>query len=84
MWSQSVGPMVEYLESYHKHEAQVRLKLAHVLMDAEHRPAQALSVLQRLNPGLIDDAEAEQLQRLESRAKALQQRYPHDVADEDW
>lgn len=82
LWSESIPVMVEYLKKFTANADSVRIKLAQVLLLKGKRPAQALLVLEKLNPALLDPALAAQVQQL--KKKASQVNNPYEVADQDW
>jgi len=83
-WSASVEPMVEYLRAKREHERQVRLRLAHVLIEFEKRPGQALQVLSKLVPSELSDSQRNLLERLKQKALALVADDPYELVDGDW
>ena len=48
LWSQSVAPMVAYLQAASDAAPRVRLRLAQILLTHENRPGRALSVLEKI------------------------------------
>lgn len=83
-WSESIPPMVEYIRARGPREPQVRLKLAEVLLESQCRPAQALRVLQKLEPNALSPEERASAVRLRERAEALREEAPLELAGEDW
>ncbi len=71
MWSESIEVMVEYLRKYTEHEPHVRLRLAEILVEIEKRPAQALSVMDKIPPECLTDKKREALERLRQKAEQL-------------
>ncbi len=84
LWRESVPVMIEFLKKHPANSDPVRIKLAHVLIAAERRPAQALKVLAKLNPALMMPALQNQVAQLEAQATAMRPQLPHEVADQDW
>lgn len=72
MWSESIPAMVEYLRLYLERDTQVRLKLAQILVLQEHRPAQALRVLEPLNPAFLDEKQRGLYEKVHDKALQLQ------------
>ncbi len=83
-WSESVPPMVDYLECHTSKAAPIRLKLAHVLLEVERRPAQALQVLSKLKLGQLTPEQQETFNRLVAHARARKQTQPKEPPLEDW
>lgn len=71
LWTDSIPAMVTYLRNFTAQDAKVRLKLAHILIDAARRPRQALRVLETLHAPLLSDQEAGMLQKLTERAQSV-------------
>jgi membrane associated rhomboid family serine protease len=82
-WQESIPAMVTYLEDFTEQDTKVRLKLAHILIDAAHRPRQALQVLAKLNLPLLAEKEAAMLQKLSQRAEATTGKVAEEAV-EDW
>jgi len=83
-WSASVEPMVEYLRGQGEHARQVRLKLAHILLEHEQRPAQALKVLGRRRPEELTDSQRGLLQKIGEKAIAQASDDPYEIVDDQW
>ena len=83
-WRESVAPMVEYLRHKREHEIQVRLKLAHILIEKENRPGQALKVMSKIAPQQLSENQRNLLKRLKQKAQKLAAEDPYEVVDEDW
>jgi hypothetical protein len=62
----------------------VRLKLAQILLVDQHRPAQALRVLRKLDETALDVPRRELLAKLRVKAEQLHEEDPYEVADCDW
>lgn len=71
-WSTSIPAIVFYLRRFHSQASRLRLRLAHVLIDVEKRPRQALRVLSQVNPNDLAVEERTTLEQL--TVKAEQQR----------
>lgn len=76
--------MVEYLQKYRRRAAQVRLKLANVLVEKEGRPVQALHVLAKIDAETLSEKERELLSRLQRKADKLKRENPYEVVADDW
>lgn len=83
-WSDSIEPMVEYLRQQREHERQVRLKLAHILIEHAERPGQALKVLGKIEIEQLSENQRNLLKRLIHKAKQLAAADPYELADDDW
>lgn len=83
-WAASVPPMVEYVRRPGSRAPQVRLQLAHVLIEQEHRPAQALVVLAKLASTSLSVPERNLLASLRQRAVVLREQNPLEQPTEDW
>jgi len=84
LWSESLPPMVEYLQSYSSAATQVRLKLAQILIGNERRPAQALKVLAKLSVDTLNEKQRRTYQQLKDAAEELRAESDFEVADDDW
>jgi membrane associated rhomboid family serine protease len=84
MWADSISPMAEYLAHYSEKAAAVRLKLGQILVVDQHRPAQALKVLRKLDEAGLDARHRELLAKLCARAEQLHEEDPYELADKDW
>lgn len=84
LWKESIEPMVEYLNDSRPHERQVRLKLAHILIEFEKRPGQALRVLRKLDPDQLTENQRKLAANLMYRAQQLAEQDPYEVVDDDW
>ncbi len=76
--------MAEYLAQYSEKAAAVRLKLAQILVVDQHRPAQALKVLRKLDESALDARQRELLAKLRAKAEQLHEADPYELADRDW
>ncbi len=83
LWSESVGAMAEYVGNFSERQTQVRLKLAQILVQVEHRPRQALNVLEKLHEPLLPKKQAALLRQLKAAAEATRDENPLEVV-EDW
>jgi membrane associated rhomboid family serine protease len=81
-WSESVALMVSHLRRF-PDAVRVRLKLAQVLVQNEHRPAQALRVLEKL-PASLPAALKPAREKLLAEATRLREQAPAELACEDW
>ena len=84
MWSESVPIMIEYLGTCSEHEPQVRLRLAHILVEKENCPVQALNVMERIRPEMLSEDERDLLNRLRHKAEKLKEQDPYEAAVGDW
>jgi hypothetical protein len=78
--------MVDYLRLYPDKSIRMRLKLAQILSENEHRPATALKVLSKIDLySLPPDLQAV-FQKLSARAKQLQDECDVELAtdEDDW
>jgi hypothetical protein len=69
MWSQSIPLLLQVLRRFPDSSAAVRLKLAQILVQTEHRPKQALAVLSRL-PSDLSPAHQQRRAQIEQLAHA--------------
>ena len=83
LWSASIPALVRYLQNFQASEPQVRLWLARILIQAENRPAQALSVLAKLNATLLKPEDRQLVAKLRTRAQQLQAGHPPEIV-QDW
>jgi hypothetical protein len=60
------------------------LKLAHILVEKENRPGQALRVMGNITPQQLSEKERRLLGRLSQKAQKLAVEDPYEVVDEDW
>lgn len=82
-WSASIPALVRYLQNFRAQEPQVRLWLARILIQAENRPAQALSVLAKLNAPRLKQEDRQLVARLRARAQQMQAEHRPEIV-EDW
>jgi len=83
-WSASIPAMVEYLRTFTTRRVQIRLRLAHVLIDVERRPRQAHRVLNKLDPALLAERDQQTLVKLQAKAEKLKVAVPEETPREDW
>jgi membrane associated rhomboid family serine protease len=83
-WSPSISPMVEYLRRFPEKAQRVRLRLAQVLVQHEHRPAQALRVLAKLPEHGLPPHLEHARQKLVDQASRLRDEGIMEMAGEDW
>jgi hypothetical protein len=83
LWSASIPALVRYLQNFQASEPQIRLWLARILIQAENRPAQALSVLAKLNATLLKQEDRQLVAKLRTRAQQLQAERPQEIV-QDW
>ena len=84
LWNESIPAMATYLANFSERDTKVRLKLAHVLIDAARRPRQALAVLAKLNAPLLSEKESGMLQKLTDRAQKAMADAASEPPVEDW
>jgi hypothetical protein len=84
LWDESVPLMAEYLSRYPQNSALVRLRLAEVLVAMQHRPAQALKVMAKIDESALDVRHREHLRQLRARATDLREQGPYELADQDY
>lgn len=84
LWSESVSLMAEYLAQYPDQGLRMRLKLAQILIIHEHRPAQGLKVMARIDPAALSHTQRELLVKLRAKAAQLHEQNLYEVADKDW
>lgn len=83
-WEDSLGVMREYLQRFPENSARVRLRLAQILIDKMHRPAQALRVLRRLPADQLKPQLAQAHAQLSAKAAKLNESAPLELEAEDW
>jgi membrane associated rhomboid family serine protease len=83
-WSESIPAMVEYLRYHTSKAVAVRLKLAHILLEAEKRPAQAIQVLSKLKADGLSQTDRDAYTRLVAHAKQRRQVDRDQQPVEDW
>lgn len=83
-WSASIPAMVEYLRTFTIRQATIRLRLAHVLIDVERRPRQALRVLGKLTPAALSEKDRQTLIKLRAKAEKLGSTVRQESPLEDW
>ncbi len=83
-WSAAIPAMVEMLQCAPENSANIRLKLAQILVQKERRPAQAWNVLSKVDRGTLNAKQREfydDLKRIVFKAK---EENPYDSVDADW
>lgn len=83
-WNASIPAMVELLQCSPENSTNVRLKLAQILVQAEHRPAQAWNVLSKVDPNRVEPKQREFYQRLKRIVFKGKEENPYDHVDADW
>jgi hypothetical protein len=81
LWSASVRPMTDYVRQFPDHSIRVQLKLAQILLDADHRPAKALKVLRRIDAAKLGLELHPVHKKLIARAEQMQAEGELDFAD---
>jgi membrane associated rhomboid family serine protease len=84
LWSDSISPMAEYLARYREKATPVRLKLSQILVMHEHRPAQAMKVLAKVDAATLDAPQREFYSKLRAKARQMHEQDPYEVAEHDW
>ena len=83
-WSASIPAMVEYLRYFTTRQTPLRLRLAHVLIDVEKRPRQALHVLDKLDPALLAEKDQQTLAKIRAKAAKLKTAVTDEAPPEEW
>ena len=83
-WSASIPAMVELLQSSPEDTSSVRLKLAQILVQTEHRPAQAWNVFSKIDPSQLDTKQLGFHAKLKRVIQKAREENPYDVVDADW
>ena len=83
LWSESVSPMMDYLRQHPENSARVRLKLAQILIEADHRPAKALKVLSKAEPSELPVELQAIYKKLVDRAKRQHATSEVEFADDE-
>jgi membrane associated rhomboid family serine protease len=84
MWSESVPVMVDYLRRGKSAVTVVRLRLAEILVRIEGRPAQALVVLHKLSPAVLNEKQKQKFSALKQQAEKMKAAGSFEAAPEDW
>jgi hypothetical protein len=84
LWSQSVGPMVEFLRRAADPAPRVRLRLAQILIQHENRPGRALSVLEKIPAGSLPPDLEKARRQLAAQAQKMYDEGEIEVDGEDW
>src|SRR6185312_8373933 len=83
MWVELIPLLREIIARFPQHAAGARLKLAHILIEVENRPRQALSVLEKLPPEL-PETQAVRRRQLQVLAKKAIDEGEMEMAIEEW
>ena len=62
----------------------MRLKLAQILVVQEHRPAQALKVMAKIDGAALDPPQREFFGKLQTKARQLHAQDPYEIAEHEW
>jgi membrane associated rhomboid family serine protease len=81
LWSESVGPMVDYIRQFPENSSRVQLKLAHILIEVDRRPAKALKVLRNMDVSKLTPELLRVRSKLRGSAEQLQAECDLEVAD---
>ncbi len=84
LWSESIPAMAELLRNSSRDVTNVRLKLAQILVQKEHRPAQAWNVLSKVSPVAVDARQRDHYAKLKRVIERSKAENPYDFADADW
>jgi membrane associated rhomboid family serine protease len=83
LWSESVSPMTDYLRQHPENSVRVRLNLAQILIDADHRPAKALKVLSKVQPSELPAELQAVYKKLVARAGQRQVESEFEFVDDE-
>lgn len=83
-WDETITLMVTFLRTYPARDAAVRLALAQLLIEKKQRGRQAYSVLQKIDRSKLDPRQLPLLDQFATKARALAEDDPYEVAAEDW
>jgi len=84
MWDETISLMVVFLRQYPQRDAAVRLALAQIMMEKKSRGLQALKVLQKIDKRKLDPRHLPTYEQFATRAQAMANDDPYEVAAEDW
>ncbi len=84
LWSQSIGPMVEFVRSAPDCAPRVRLKLAQILLVHEQRPGRALAVLEKIPSDALTGELEKARRQLEAQARKRYEEGEIEIDTEDW
>ncbi|WP_425618718.1 rhomboid family intramembrane serine protease [Anatilimnocola sp. NA78] len=84
MWDETITLMVTFLRTYPQRDAAVRLALAQILIDKKQRGAQACKVLDKVQLKQLDPRQVPILETFRTKARAMADDDPYEVAAEDW
>jgi hypothetical protein len=76
--------MVEYLRAAGDAAPRVRLKLAQILLVHENRPGRALSVLEKIPTGTLDESLEKSRRQIEAQARKQYDAGELEIEGEDW
>jgi hypothetical protein len=83
-WSASIPAMVELLQNASEDSTNVRLKLAQILVQMEHRPAQAWNVLSKVHVDSLRPKQRQFYDDLKQLVFKAKEENPYDSVDADW
>jgi membrane associated rhomboid family serine protease len=83
-WRESIPAMVYYLQKFSKHEVGVRLKLAHILIEVEKRPRQAIYVLDKRQQPLQNESQTKRLAQLREKAEQAKSTITNEPPPDEW
>ena len=81
---ESIPVMVEYLRGYTSRTAAVRLNLAQIMLTEEKRPAQARSILAKLDTTRLTVEQESLLARLQAKIEETAEQGQYDFSEHDW
>ncbi|MBN1395353.1 MAG: rhomboid family intramembrane serine protease [Pirellulales bacterium] len=71
LWGESVPVMEEYLKNYSHQAAQMQLKLSHIMLAEQARPASALELLKGIDRSNLDARGIDLLEKLRTKAEEM-------------
>lgn len=83
-WTDSIPAMAEYIKTYEEHGDPIRLRLGQILLERQHRPAQAIRVLAAVQAERLSPRKRAQLAALMDRARQQHELDPYEIPTEDW
>lgn len=83
-WAASIPAMVELLRGSPEDSANIRFKLAQILVQKERRPAQAWNVLCKVDPTSLNEKQRQFYTGLKQIIAKAKQENPYDSVDADW
>lgn len=84
MWADSIPLMRQYLTQYKQRSAQVRMRLAAILIQHLERPTQALQVLSKIDVRSLKHEAQVMWNKLRAQAQAGADKNPYEVTEGEW